>query len=91
MKIISDKRLSHFDPVNNVMMFGCGSRCYRGREVEDHLVTLDNGISVHVGLDPGRDATMDDVLNMALRKTLQSDGDLCELSKLNEHIATRSS
>ena len=61
IKIVRDRQLSFYDKDTGYMEYESGSVMYRGG-LEDHLVTLSNGISIHVGCKHDTSPTMDDVI-----------------------------
>ena len=66
MKIISDQILSRFDPDTQRIEHKSGSYAmydeYSNNPTEDHLVTLDIGIIVHVFKKHGEVPTIEDVM-----------------------------
>jgi len=62
MKIISDRLLSRINEETGYMEHKCGALDYRDINLEDHLVTLDNGISLHVGCEHGKQITIDMII-----------------------------
>ena len=59
MKIISDKQLSFYNKELGYMEYKGGSLTYLDINLEDHLVTLNNGYKIHVGVEIGKKVTID--------------------------------
>jgi hypothetical protein len=63
MEIVKDELLSKYNSEHDTMEYECGAVMYRGINVEDHLVTLDNGWVSHIGKKHGEVPTIDDFLD----------------------------
>ena len=62
MKIVSDILISKYNSVEHRMEYRSGSHLSYDNLKEEHLVTLDNGISTTVLMEIGKTPTMDDVV-----------------------------
>ena len=63
MKIISDKQLSFYDEKFDTIEYETGAHSYRDYKLEDHRITLDNGIVIHVGCEHGKNVTISMVID----------------------------